>query len=48
MAKALDNQSLKYPVDPRHIADLAVFLASDSGRAISGQMLPIDCDVQHL
>lgn len=48
MAKALDNQSLKYPVDPKHIADLTVFLASDSGRAISGQMLPIDCDVQHL
>jgi NAD(P)-dependent dehydrogenase (short-subunit alcohol dehydrogenase family) len=44
--EALATQSLKHLVDPRHIADLAVFLASDSGRAISGQMLPIDCDMQ--
>ncbi|WP_323754187.1 SDR family oxidoreductase [Marinobacter sp.] len=44
---ALASQSIKRLVDPRHIADLAVFLASDSGRSISGQMLPIDCDMQH-
>ena len=39
-------QSIKHLVDPRDIAALAVFLASDSGKSISGQMLPIDCDVQ--
>jgi len=44
--EALTTQSLKHLVDPRHIADLAVFLASDSGRSISGQILPIDCDMQ--
>lgn len=43
---ALATQSIKHLVDPRHIADLAVFLASDSGRSISGQMLNIDCDMQ--
>ncbi|WP_416427770.1 SDR family oxidoreductase (plasmid) [Pseudomonas sp. App30] len=47
-SKALGTQSLKYLVDPAHIADLAVFLASDSGRSISGQMLPIDCDMQNI
>ncbi|NBA97503.1 SDR family oxidoreductase [Pseudomonas sp. R5(2019)] len=44
--EALTTQSLKHLVDPGHIADLAVFLASESGRSISGQMLPIDCDMQ--
>jgi enoyl-[acyl-carrier-protein] reductase (NADH) len=33
-------------VDPKDIATLAVFLASDSAKSISGQMLPIDCDMQ--
>lgn len=46
--EALESQSLKHLVNPRHIADLAVFLASDSGQSISGQALPIDCDLQHL
>lgn len=45
---AMKNQSLKYFVDPKHIADLCVFLASDSGRSISGQILPIDGDKQYL
>lgn len=45
---ALANQSLKYFVNPNHIADLCVFLASDSGRSISGQILPIDGDKQRL
>lgn len=31
MAKALNNQSLKYPVDPRHIADLALFWSLIAG-----------------
>ncbi len=43
---AMAAQSIKHLVDPRDIAALAVFLASDSGKSISGQMLPIDCDVQ--
>lgn len=45
---ALNNQSLKYFVNPHHIADLCIFLASDSGRSISGQILPIDGDKQRL
>jgi NAD(P)-dependent dehydrogenase (short-subunit alcohol dehydrogenase family) len=43
---ALATQSLKRFVDPRDIAALAVFLASDAGKSISGQMLPIDNDAQ--
>lgn len=44
--EALANQSLKHLVDPRHVADLAAFLASPSGRSISGQTLSMDCDMQ--
>ncbi len=40
------NQSLKRFVDPRDIASLCVFLASDAGKSISGQVLPIDGDHQ--
>jgi len=43
---ALANQSIKRFVDPADIAALAVFLASDAGRSISGQMIPIDGDSQ--
>ena len=43
---ALSIQSLKTFVDPKDIAALAVFLASDSAKSISGQMLPIDGDMQ--
>jgi hypothetical protein len=32
--------------DPRDIATLVVFLASDAAKSISGQMLPIDNDMQ--
>lgn len=42
----LANQSLKYLVDPADIGALAVFLASDAGRSISGQVIPIDGDMQ--
>jgi NAD(P)-dependent dehydrogenase (short-subunit alcohol dehydrogenase family) len=42
------NQSLQNLVDPRDIAALAVFLASDAGKSISGQSLPIDADMQKL
>lgn len=43
---AMANQSLKQLVDPRDIAALAVFLASDAAKSISGQILPIDGDMQ--
>ena len=45
-AIAMANQSLKILVDPKDIAALALFLASDAGKAISGQVLPIDGDMQ--
>ncbi len=41
---ALAMQSIKAFVEPSEIAALAVFLASDAGKSISGQMLPIDND----
>jgi NAD(P)-dependent dehydrogenase (short-subunit alcohol dehydrogenase family) len=44
--EAMSAQSLKRFVDPRDIAALAVFLASDHAKSISGQMLPIDNDMQ--
>jgi NAD(P)-dependent dehydrogenase (short-subunit alcohol dehydrogenase family) len=43
---AMAGQSIKRFVDPRDIGALAVFLASDSGKSISGQVLPIDNDMQ--
>ena len=43
---AMSIQSLKRMVDPKDIAALAVFLASDAAKSISGQMLPIDNDMQ--
>jgi NAD(P)-dependent dehydrogenase (short-subunit alcohol dehydrogenase family) len=44
--EAMALQSIKRLVDPRDIAALAVFLASDAAKSISGQMLPIDNDMQ--
>jgi NAD(P)-dependent dehydrogenase (short-subunit alcohol dehydrogenase family) len=41
-ALAMAKQSLKRLVDPDEIAALAVFLASDAARSISGQALGID------
>jgi NAD(P)-dependent dehydrogenase (short-subunit alcohol dehydrogenase family) len=43
---AMTNQSLKQLVDPKDIAALAVFLASDAAKSISGQVIPIDGDMQ--
>lgn len=43
-ADALEAQSIKRFVDPSEVAALALFLASEQGRSISGQMLPIDND----
>jgi NAD(P)-dependent dehydrogenase (short-subunit alcohol dehydrogenase family) len=37
-------QSIKRFVEPEEVAALAVFLASDAGKSISGQALPIDND----
>jgi NAD(P)-dependent dehydrogenase (short-subunit alcohol dehydrogenase family) len=39
---SMANQSIKRLVDPKDIAALAVFLASDAAKSISGQVLPID------
>jgi NAD(P)-dependent dehydrogenase (short-subunit alcohol dehydrogenase family) len=44
--EAMAVQSLKRLVDPKDIAALALFLASDAAKSISGQMLPIDNDMQ--
>jgi NAD(P)-dependent dehydrogenase (short-subunit alcohol dehydrogenase family) len=43
---AMSVQSIKQFVDPKDIAALAVFLASDCAKMISGQMFPIDGDMQ--
>ena len=43
---ALNLQSIKQFVDPRDIAALAVFLASGNATMISGQLFPIDGDIQ--
>jgi NAD(P)-dependent dehydrogenase (short-subunit alcohol dehydrogenase family) len=45
-ADAMAQQSIKAMVEPKDIAALAVFLASDAAKAISGQVLPIDNDRQ--
>ena len=45
-ADAMAAQSIKEMVDPKDIAQLAVFLASDAAKAISGQVIPIDNDRQ--
>ncbi len=45
-ADAMAAQSIKAMVDPHDIAQLAVFLASDAAKAISGQVIPIDNDRQ--
>jgi len=44
---ALSSQSIHRLVEARDVAALAVFLASDAARAISGQMLPVDNDTQY-
>ena len=45
-AAAMAEQSIKELIDPKDIAQLAVFLASDAGKSISGQVIPIDNDRQ--
>ncbi|MFJ9683978.1 SDR family oxidoreductase [Streptomyces sp. NPDC101194] len=41
-ADALSIQSLKHFTDPDDIAALALFLASDSAKSITGQTIPVD------
>ena len=45
-ADALAAASIKTMIDPKDIAQLAVFLASDAAKSISGQVIPIDNDRQ--
>ncbi len=45
-AAAMAEQSIKAMIDPKDIARLAVFLASDAAKSISGQVMPIDNDRQ--
>jgi len=45
-AAVMAEQSIKAMIDPKDIAALAVFLASDAAKSISGQVLPIDNDRQ--
>lgn len=45
---SMQNQSIQTLVDPHDIAALAVFLASEAGKSISGQALGIDNDIQRL
>jgi NAD(P)-dependent dehydrogenase (short-subunit alcohol dehydrogenase family) len=45
-AQAMAEQSIKAMIDPKDIAQLAVFLASDTAKSISGQVMPIDNDRQ--
>ncbi|HWU25351.1 MAG TPA: SDR family oxidoreductase [Rhizomicrobium sp.] len=44
--EAMAAQSIKTMIDPKDIAQLAVFLASDAAKSISGQVIPIDNDRQ--
>jgi NAD(P)-dependent dehydrogenase (short-subunit alcohol dehydrogenase family) len=41
---AMSVQALKRFVDPKDIAELCLFLTSDAGKSISGQVIPIDND----
>jgi enoyl-[acyl-carrier-protein] reductase (NADH) len=45
-AEAVAAQSIKAMIKLTDIAALAVFLASDAAKSISGQVLPIDNDRQ--
>jgi NAD(P)-dependent dehydrogenase (short-subunit alcohol dehydrogenase family) len=38
----IDRQSLKSRIQPQDVADLAVFLASDAARMITGQNIGVD------
>ena len=42
LARALEQQALKIRIEPADIAALALFLASEAARAITGQSLVVD------
>lgn len=44
--RVLAGQSIKRLVTPAEVAELAVFLASDAGRSITGQAISIDNDAK--
>ena len=44
----LKVQSLKYMAEARDIGKLVYFLASEAGKSISGQLIPIDGDTQYI
>ena len=46
MRLGLASQSIQELVDPADIAALAIYLAADAAKSISGQVLPIDGDLQ--
>jgi NAD(P)-dependent dehydrogenase (short-subunit alcohol dehydrogenase family) len=46
--KYLETTSLRSTVSAQDIANMALFLASDAGRRITGQALPVDADVRYL
>ena len=45
---SMEHRSIKRLIDPKDIAKLAVYLASDAAKMISGQSFPIDGDAQRL
>ena len=45
--QSMTDRSIKRLVDPKHVAALAFYLASDAAKMISGQSFPIDGDKQH-
>jgi NAD(P)-dependent dehydrogenase (short-subunit alcohol dehydrogenase family) len=47
-AISMVNRSIKRMVDPKDVAALAVYLASDAAKMISGQSFAIDGDAQQL
>jgi NAD(P)-dependent dehydrogenase (short-subunit alcohol dehydrogenase family) len=45
---ALAQASIKEMIEPRHLADMIVYLASPAARTISGQAIAVDGDLQSL
>jgi len=47
-AASMANQSIKEMIEPEHLADMMLLLASPRGRTISGQAISVDADLQAL
>jgi NAD(P)-dependent dehydrogenase (short-subunit alcohol dehydrogenase family) len=45
---ALAQASIKEMIEPRHLADMIVYLASPAARTVSGQAIAVDGDLQSL